>query len=208
MANAHQSRSVVPSSNDEVNLEIDDTANVRTRGSEEGHQPPILVLSRDANLVETVRKASPRGVPGHAQPGSRPHRRQVAELKPGVLVVDTASTADVASMVAQLTQHFPELVVVVAGKREDSAALMQLTAAGRIFRFLLTPLSHGQTRLALEAAVAQHVDLKPSDERLGSGASSERWRQELPGHVWRARCWPAGRDRRYLVWRQAIHGRT
>ena len=76
-----------------------------------------------------------------------------------MLVADTASTADVASMVAQLTQHFPELVVVVAGKREDSAALMQLTATGRIFRFLLTPLSHGQTRLALEAAVTQHVDL-------------------------------------------------
>ena len=93
----------------------------------------------------------------------RPDLDHVAEklsnLKPGVLVADTASTADVASMVAQLTQHFPELVVVVAGKREDSAALMQLTAAGRIFRFLLTPLSHGQTRLALEAAVTQHADL-------------------------------------------------
>jgi TonB family protein len=72
--------------------------------------------------------------------------------------------------VAQLTQHFPELVVVVAGKREDSAGLMQLTAAGRIFRFLLTPLSHGQTRLALEAAVTQHVDLAAQGQRLSSAA--------------------------------------
>ena len=117
------------------------------------------MLSRDANLVETVKKAGPRGAPVAHAPDLDHVAETLSNLKPGVLVVDTASTADVASMVAQLTQHFPELVVVVAGKREDSAALMQLTAAGRIFRFLLTPLSHGQTRLALEAAMTQHADL-------------------------------------------------
>jgi TonB family protein len=89
-----------------------------------------------------------------------------------VLVADTASTADVAAMVAQLTQHFPELVVIVAGKREDSAALMQLTATGRIFRFLLTPLSHGQTRLALEAAVTQHQDLLAQGQRMSAASAS------------------------------------
>jgi TonB family protein len=170
MANAHHIRPV-PSSNDEVNLEIDDTANVRAF-TEEGHPPPILVLSRDAALVETVRKATPRGVPVTHSPDLDHIADKLPTLKPGVLVVDTASTADVASMVAQLTQHFPELVVVVAGKKEDSAALMQLTAAGRIFRFLLTPLSHGQTRLSLEAAVAQHLDLKATDERRSGGGSS------------------------------------
>ena len=90
-----------------------------------------------------------------------------------MLVADTASTSDVAALVAQLTQHFPELVVVVAGKREDSASLMQLTAAGRIFRFLLTPLSHGQTRLALDAAVAQHLDLKAAGQRQSAAGSSD-----------------------------------
>jgi TonB family protein len=170
MANAHNIRPV-STSNDEVNLEIDDTANVRAL-TEEGHQPPILALSRDASLIETVRKAAPRGSNVTHSPDLDHIADKLPTLKPGVLVIDTASTADVASMVAQLTQHFPELVVVVAGKREDSAALMQLTAAGRIFRFLLTPLSHGQTRLALEAALAQHLDLKASDERRSSGGSS------------------------------------
>ena len=170
MANVHNIRPV-SSSNDEVNLEIDDTANVRAL-TEESHQPPLLVLSRDAGLVETVRKAAPRGAPVTHSPDLDHIADRLPTLKPGVLLVDTASTADVASMVAQLTQHFPELVVVVAGKKEDSAALMQLTAAGRIFRFLLTPLSHGQTRLALEAAMAQHLDLKATDERRSSGGSS------------------------------------
>ena len=97
---------------------------------------------------------------------------KLSDLKPGVLVADTASTADVAAMVAQLTQHFPELVVIVAGKREDSAALMQLTATGRIFRFLLTPLSHGQTRLALEAAVTQHQDLLAQGQRMSAASAA------------------------------------
>jgi protein TonB len=167
MATAQHSRSP---GNDEVNLEIDDTQSVRTL--EEGQNPPILVLSRDANLVETVKKAAPRGTSVHASPDLDHVADKLPSLKPGVLVADTASTADVAGLVAQLTQHFPELVVVVAGKREDSAGLMQLTAAGRIFRFLLTPLSHGQTRLALEAAVKQHTDLAAQGVRQASGAGS------------------------------------
>lgn len=168
MANAQHSRSSGHGvTQDEVNLEIDDSQSLRQL--EEGHQPPILVLSRDTNLVETVKKAAPRGVPVAFAPDLDHVAEKLSNLKPGVLVADTASTADVASMVAQLTQHFPELVVVVAGKREDSSALMQLTAAGRIFRFLLTPLSHGQTRLALEAAVKQHLDLSAAGARLNTG---------------------------------------
>src|SRR6187402_174947 len=168
MANAQHTRSAHGTA-EEVNLEFD----AHRTGADEAHHPPILVLSRDTNLVETVKKAAPRGVPVAFAPDLDHVAGKLSDLKPGVLVVDTASTADVASMVAQLTQHFPELVVVVAGKREDSAALMQLTAAGRIFRFLLTPLSHGQTRLALEAAVAQSVDLKNAGHRLSSGNNSD-----------------------------------
>jgi TonB family protein len=171
MSNAHQVRPVA-GNNDEVNLEIDDTATLRLL-SEEAATPPILVLSRDAGLIETIRKATPRGTPVAQAADLDLIAEKLPVLKPGVLVADTASTSDVASMVAQLTQHFPELVVVVAGKKEDSAALMQLTAAGRIFRFLITPLSHGQTRLALEAAVAQSVDLKNAGNRLSSNNAGD-----------------------------------
>ncbi|HEX7013714.1 MAG TPA: TonB family protein [Steroidobacteraceae bacterium] len=168
MANAHQVRPAQGGA-DEVNLELDDSQGGRP---EEGHHPPILVLSRDAALVETVRKAAPRGASVAHAPDLDHVAERLPNLKPGVLVADTASTNDVTGMVAQLTQHFPELVVVVAGKREDSSALMQLTATGRIFRFLLTPLSHGQTRLALEAAVTQHLDLCAAGERLAAGGGS------------------------------------
>jgi TonB family protein len=172
MANAHSARPTGSAGHEEHNLEIDDTQNLKQLSDETSH-PPILVLSRDAGLVETVKKAAPRGTPVTTAPDLDHVAEKLSNLKPGVLVADTASTADIAGMVAQLTQHFPELVVVVAGKREDSAALMQLTAAGRIFRFLLTPLSHGQTRLALEAAVAQHSDLAAAGQRLSSAGSSD-----------------------------------
>jgi TonB family protein len=167
MANAQHTRSAHGTA-DEVNLEFD----AHRTGADEAHHPPILVLSRDANLVETVKKAAPRGTAVAPAPDLDHVAGKLSDLKPGVLVADTASTADVAAMVAQLTQHFPELVVIVAGKREDSAALMQLTATGRIFRFLLTPLSHGQTRLALEAAVTQHQDLLAQGQRMTAAGAS------------------------------------
>src|SRR5688500_12980538 len=100
MANAQHSRS---HGNDEVNLEIDDTQSVRQL--EEGQNPPILVLSRDASLVETVKKAAPRGTPVSSAPDLDHVADKLPSMKPGVLVADTASTADVASLVAQLTQH-------------------------------------------------------------------------------------------------------
>lgn len=167
MANAQHIRPA-SAQGDEVNLELDDAP-----GADEAHQPPILVLSRDPALVETVRKATPRGVAVTHAPDLDQVAEKLPSLRPGVLVADTASTSDVAALVAQLTQHFPELVVVVAGKREDSASLMQLTAAGRIFRFLLTPLTHGQTRLALEAAVTQHADLKAAGHRQSLGSTND-----------------------------------
>jgi TonB family protein len=167
MANAQHTRSAHGTA-DEVNLEFD----AHRTGADEAHHPPILVLSRDANLVETVKKAAPRGTAVAPAPDLDHVAGKLSDLKPGVLVADTASTADVAAMVAQLTQHFPELVVIVAGKREDSAALMQLTATGRIFRFLLTPLSHGQTRLALEAAVTQHQDLLAQGQRMSAASAA------------------------------------
>ena len=173
MANAQHIRPVT-SPGEEVNIEIDDTQSQRHLGEpEESHQSPILVLSRDQALLETIRKAAPRGVSVTAAPDLDQVADKLPLLKPGVLVADTASTSDVASLVAQLTQHFPELVVVVAGKREDSSGLMQLTAAGRIFRFLLTPLTHGQTRLALEAACAQHADLRAAGQRLSTASVGE-----------------------------------
>jgi hypothetical protein len=145
-------------------MELDDTQALRALTAE-GHLPSLLILSRDPALIDTVRKAAPTGMAIRDAESIDDIADRMSASEPGVLLVDSSGTNDIAAMLAQLTQHFPEMVAVVAGKREDSGALLRLTAEGRVFRFLLTPLSHGQTRLALKAAAAQHIDLKASGNR-------------------------------------------
>ena len=157
--------------NSEVNFDLDDATAGVPEGTSAQH-PPILVLSRDPELLGTVRKAVPRGSRYADAPGLDQAADKLPVLQPGVLVVDTACVADVQGMVVQLTQNFPELVVVVAGKTEDSNSLKRLTAAGEIYRFLLKPLSHGQTRLTLEAAITRHQELGAAAVRLSSSADS------------------------------------
>jgi len=169
--------------NSEVNFELDDSASGGSETASAQH-PPILVLSRDAALLETTRKAVPRGTRLADAPGLDQAAEKLPVLQPGVLLVDTASVADVQGMVTQLTQNFPELVVVVAGKTEDSNALKRLTAAGEIYRFLLKPLSHGQTRLTLEAAITRHQELGAAAARLSSSSDDGSVRKNyLPTYI-------------------------
>jgi protein TonB len=164
MSTQQSARSAAAS--DEVNMEIDDTQALQVLSDTD--QPALLVLSRDAALIETARKATPRGIPILHSDSIDTVAERLPSVKPGVLLVDASSVADLSAMLPQLTQHFPELVVIVASKREDGVTLMNLTAAGRIFRFLLTPLTNGQTRLAIEAAISQHLELKAAGLRMSN----------------------------------------
>jgi len=89
--------------NSEVNFELDDSASGGSETASAQH-PPILVLSRDAALLETARKAVPRGTRLADAPGLDQAAEKLPVLQPGVLLVDTASVADVQGMVTQLTQ--------------------------------------------------------------------------------------------------------
>jgi TonB family protein len=144
-----------------------DTQELRTLTSDSATPTELLILSRDQGLVEVVQSAAPSLVRVISATGVD----EVAEkpgLNPGVLVVDAAITTDVHAMLPQLQQHFPEIVIVVVGTRENVSSLMRLTASGHIFRFLLVPLAHGQTRLALGAAVAHHLEVKAANVRTGA----------------------------------------
>jgi len=140
-----------------------DTQQLRALSQGE-QQTELLVLSGNSTLIDVVRTAAP-GIVRVVAARDLDEASEMPDLEPGVLVVDVSMATDLAAMLPQLTQHFPEVVIIVAGKRDDVAALMRLTAAGRIFRFLLIPLGHGQTRLALGAAVAQHLGMKAANQR-------------------------------------------
>jgi TonB family protein len=159
----------------------DDSASAPAAGDKQ--HPPLLVLSRDSSLVETVRKSVPRGTRVVTAPNLDQAAGQLPTLQPGVLLIDTACAPEVGAMVAQLTQHFPDMVVVVAGKSEDSQSLMRLTAAGSIYRFLLLPLSQGQTRLTLEAAMNRHLELGQAATRLASGGDGGAKKNYLVNYI-------------------------
>ena len=83
----------------------------------------------------------------------------IREHKVGVAVVDAAMVGE---KIEQLTQHLrkgsPRLVSIVAGRRDDGEMLMDLINRGKVYRFLLKPVSPGRARLAVEASVKHHLE--------------------------------------------------
>lgn len=164
----------VPAAPSDSHPNFYDTQQLRALSDPEA-QTELLVLSRDRSLIDVVRSAAPRVV-RVISAADLDEAADTPGLNPGVLLIDISITADIGAMLPQLTQHFPEIVIIAVGKREDVAALMRLTAAGRIFRFLLVPLAHGQTRLALGAAIAQHLEVKAANIRTGEVPAVKRTR--------------------------------
>ncbi|MGD9841864.1 MAG: TonB family protein [Steroidobacteraceae bacterium] len=126
---------------------------------------PLLSLSNNANLLDIVRRAAPRGSKVVDANNMDTMLSSVRSLRPGILFIDTDCCTDIAHTAIQLLQDLPELIVVVAGNGDESSSLMKLAAAGHIYRFMLKPLAHNQTKLTLEAALNQHNELLASAER-------------------------------------------
>lgn len=86
----------------------------------------------------------------------------------GVLLIDMAAvTAQPASLVQQIVEQFPDVVVVVAGRREDESVLAGLIGDGLVYRFMHKPLSPKRAGMFLDAAIRSHVQRR-------EGSASER----------------------------------
>jgi serine/threonine-protein kinase len=119
----------------------------------------VLVLTKDQEFLQTIKDSS-RGMHkvyyantlGQANEAIRKH-------KIGVAVVDAAMVGE---KIEQLTQHLRKgssrLVSIVAGRRDDGEMLMDLINRGKVYRFLLKPVSPGRARLAVEASVKHHLE--------------------------------------------------
>jgi TonB family protein len=149
-------------------------------GRSDAARTSVLVFTRDATLIDTVRKASPRDATVIQTPDLDQVSEQLASIQPDVLVLDAAGTPEIASVATQVSRQFPDLVLIVAGRREESAGLMKLTASGQIYRFLLVPLALGQTRLTLEAALRRRVERSMESVRPMEIAASGPPRGPLP----------------------------
>ncbi len=119
----------------------------------------VLVLSKDEEFLSTVRESA-RGVHNiiHANTLAQADEA-VKSQKVGVAVVDAAMVGDnVEKLTVHLRKTAPRLVSIVAGRRDDGEMLMDLINRGKVYRFLLKPVSPGRARLAVEASAKHHLE--------------------------------------------------
>ena len=63
---------------------------------------------------------------------------------------------------------------IVAGRRDDGEMLMDLINRGKVYRFLLKPVSPGRARLAVEASVKHHLEAPDTAFKIkGSPAAAQ-----------------------------------
>jgi len=119
----------------------------------------VLVLTRDDDFLTTVQESALglhnviyANTLAQADDAIRTHRV-------GVAIVDAAMVgSDVEKLTMHLRSQAPRLVAIVAGRRDDGEMLMDLINRGKVYRFLLKPVSPGRSRLAIEASVKHHLE--------------------------------------------------
>ncbi len=119
----------------------------------------VLVLTKDEEFLGTVRESA-RGMHNiiHANTLAQADDA-VQNQKVGVAVVDAAMVGDnVEKLTLHLRTNSPRLVSIVAGRRDDGEMLMDLINRGKVYRFLLKPVSPGRARLAIEASTKHHLE--------------------------------------------------
>ena len=119
----------------------------------------VLVLTKDQEFLETIKDSS-RGMHKVYYASTLGQANEaISKHKIGVAVVDAAMVGE---KIEQLTQHLRKgserLVSIVAGRRDDGEMLMDLINRGKVYRFLLKPVSPGRARLAVEASVKHHLE--------------------------------------------------
>ena len=123
------------------------------------HSVDLLVLTKDSEFLETIKESS-RGT--HAVHYANTLAQAddfIRKHKVGVAVVDAAMVGEkIEQLTAHLRKGSPRLVSIVAGRRDDGEMMMDLINRGKVYRFLLKPVSPGRARLAVEASVKHHLE--------------------------------------------------
>lgn len=134
----------------------------------------VLVLTKDEEFLATVRDAA-RGMHNIIYANTLAQADDaVRNHKVGVALIDAAM---VGSNVEKLTVHLrtteARLVAIVAGRRDDGEMLMDLINRGKVYRFLLKPVSPGRARLAIEASVKHHLEAPDTAFKTTGSAAND-----------------------------------
>jgi len=119
----------------------------------------IVLLSADEQIFETARNAI-----------GEPHRvwraqtaedaiDQLVSGRCGVLVIDLGtSSLEPVGLVRQVTQQFPDLVVVATGRQTDAPMLGSTISEGLVYRFMHKPLSPNRAGMFLDHAIRCYAE--------------------------------------------------
>jgi TonB family protein len=135
----------------------------------------VLVLTKDQEFLTTIKESSRGMHTVHYANTLAQADETILKHKIGVAVVDAAM---VGQKVEQLTQHLRKgsarLVSIVAGRRDDGEMLMDLINRGKVYRFLLKPVSPGRARLAVEASVKHHLEAPDAAFKIKGGGTADK----------------------------------
>lgn len=127
----------------------------------------VAVLTTDSGLFETVRRAVGEQNPVWRAGSAEETVDLLLSGRCGVLLVDMASTAAAAALIEQIKDQFPDVVTVVAGRRDDETSLGRLVSEGLVYRFMHKPLTPKRAGMFLNAAIRRHVEIRdPQRARL------------------------------------------
>jgi protein TonB len=145
----------------------------------------VVVLSADAVLYEAIRNSIGERNPVWRARSAEESVDLLLTGRCGVLVIDMGSlSTEPSTFIEQIVAQFPDVVAVVAGRREDEALLGRLVSDGLVYRFMHKPLSAKRAGMFLGASIRHHVErrehrvpesLLPRVARFPSRAESRKW---------------------------------
>ena len=126
----------------------------------------VLVLSTDLLLFDAIRSAIGERNPVWRARSAEESVDLLLTGRCGVLLVDMAAVSGApTTLISQMAEQFPDLVIVVAGRREDETLLAQLISSGCVYRFMHKPLTAKRAGMFLQAAVRRHAELRGASSR-------------------------------------------
>jgi TonB family protein len=112
----------------------------------------VVVLSADPTLIDLLRE-SLAGVHRVWRADDATHAADLMVASGNAVLLIDASLADhnTKDLVSQIHKQFPDLAIIVAGRRDDEHELAPLVSEGVIFRFLHKPASAERIRNFVDA---------------------------------------------------------
>jgi protein TonB len=145
----------------------------------------VVVLSSDMVLYDAIRSAIGERNPVWRARSAEESVDLLVTGRCGVLLLDLAAVStEPAALVEQISEQFPDVVVVVAGRREDEPLLAQLISDGLIYRFMHKPLTATRASMFLQAAIRWHVERRESRTAQPLLALTEVFPARLDARKW------------------------